>query len=78
MTEEDNDIERLKQASENLGVHFDTVQILATRHIPGEDEGTINVSYGVGNWCARYGQTKEWLIRCDARTKKYVEEEEED
>lgn len=52
--------DRVKNAAENLGEHFDSVQIFVTRHAP-EDEGTHRIAYGTGNWFARVGQVFTWL-----------------
>jgi hypothetical protein len=66
MTEDDHqrsaDIEMLRKAAEALGDHFDTCQIFCTRHMPAELDGTRTVNYGTGNWFARYGQVKHWII----------------
>jgi hypothetical protein len=59
---EDIDLERLKAAAESLGEHFDTVQIFATRHEAGEKNGTVHLKWGTGNWFARYGQVREWVL----------------
>lgn len=56
------DIALLRQACDRLGESFDCVQIFASRHMPAELDGTRVVNYGSGNWYARYGQVKHWLI----------------
>lgn len=56
------DVELIDGYIDQLGEHFDTVQIFVTRHMPAELDGTITVNRGAGNWCARYGQVREWLI----------------
>ncbi len=76
-TQSDEDMELLKRAAESLGEHFDTVQIFATRHEPEVEDGTISASWGVGNWFTRYGQTQEWIIKANERTRKGVREETE-
>lgn len=65
----EQDLEIVKHAAEKLGEHFDSVQILTTRHESGEEKGTINVCYGVGNWFARYGLAKDWCVRSEERTR---------
>jgi len=57
---EDDDIERLKEFVAKIGEHFDTVQIFAARQ---EDDGTVNVNWGSGNWSARYGQVRQWAFK---------------
>ena len=41
------------------------MQIFVTRSEPQLD-GTVRVSYGAGNWFARYGQVIAWKKREDA------------
>jgi|GEM_PF-2113083 len=56
----DEVMEHLKRVAEDLGEHFDAVQILATRH-----EGTDSHSFamGAGNWYARQGLAHEFINR---------------
>ena len=56
------DLQMLRKACETLGEHFDTVHIFAGRHDPAEAGGTVTCRWGSGNWYARYGQIKEWVI----------------
>jgi hypothetical protein len=56
------EIELLKLAAQNLGEHFEAVHIFASRDEP-EEGGTVRYSYGLGNWFARYGQVREWILR---------------
>lgn len=76
MTQEDQDTDRVRQAAEALGEHFDTVQILVTRH-EEESVGTTNVCWGKGNWFARYGQVREWLLKSEERTKESIRKEDQ-
>ena len=70
MTDEEQDIQRLVEHSDQLAEHFDTVQIFCTRHEAGKEDGTVAVNQGAGNWFARVGQVKEWIVKKDeeART----------
>lgn len=61
---EDRDMALLKTAAGQLMEHFDTVQIFVTRQNEGA-EGTVNANWGAGNWFARYGQVRGWLIYQD-------------
>lgn len=63
MNQREQDMERLKEATEKLLEFFDNVQVFATRY-DGKD-GTVSAKYGGGNWFARYGQVREWLIKED-------------
>lgn len=71
MSTEDPDLERLRDAANALGEHFDTVQILVTRHEEGET-GTVNASWGTGNWFARFGQVREWVIKSEERSRELI------
>lgn len=76
-SEGEADMERVEKCAQQLGEHFDTVQILVSRHEPGTEDGTVNISYGLGNWFARFGQVRDWLIKTDERTREYVRREDE-
>jgi hypothetical protein len=65
---EQSDLSKVQKAVDELGEHFDTVQILVTRH-ESTKGGTINVALGTGNWHARYGQVRTWLVAQDERTR---------
>lgn len=77
MTQSEQDLEIVKKAAEQLGEHFDSVVILTTRYDPAVEQGTTNINWGCGNWFARYGQVREYLIKCDERTRCQVRQEEE-
>lgn len=74
--EKDRDVELLKKAAESLGEHFDSVQIFASRHEPETENGTVSCNEGTGNWFARIGQVREWLIRRDEESKEAVRKED--
>ena len=59
---EDEDMAAVKDACAGLMSRFDAVQILATRHT-SDEKGSVRVNYGKGNWFARYGLAKFWLLR---------------
>lgn len=70
MDKQDNsDVAIVRKHAEALGEHFDSVQIFTTRHESSEQDGTVTVHLGVGNWFARYGQVSEWLIKQDEWTR---------
>lgn len=58
-----SDLSQLKLATTQLGEHFDTVQIFVTRYEPAEDGGTTNIHYGTGNWFARFGHVRDWIVK---------------
>lgn len=59
-----------------LGEHFETVQIFCTRHDAAIEDGTISVVLGSGNWFARYGVVREWLVKNDERARESVRRED--
>lgn len=73
-TEEQREVDLLKNATLNLGEHFETVQIFVTRHQSEteDDTGTVNLNYGIGNWFVRIGFVKDWVIRQDEWTRCYA------
>lgn len=68
----DQDVERIKTATNGLAEHFDTVQIFCTRHEGGNVDGTINVHWGAGNYFARYGQIKQWMVSEEEDTRSRI------
>jgi hypothetical protein len=57
------------KALDMLAEHFDTVQILCTRMADDGTGDTLQFAHGRGNWCARRGQAREWLIASEERVK---------
>ena len=66
---QDADESLVEKTARELGEHFDTVQIFCTRHDSGSEGGTIHVTKGVGNYFARYGQCREWLVKEEEETR---------
>lgn len=64
--EESEDLDRLKQALDLLGEHYDSVHIFVSRHEPAIHDGTVSCNKGVGNWFARFGQIKLWVLNEEA------------
>lgn len=69
MTDSEQDMKRLDEALKVLDEHFDTVQIFVTRYDGGGDHGTVHATRSHGNFYARYGQVKHWLMLEEAATK---------
>jgi len=67
--------ELVKKAAADLGEYYDSVQIFATRHESGEREGTVHAAWGIGNFYARYGQVREWLVTQEEGTRQQVRKE---
>lgn len=59
----------VKKALHELGEQFDTVQLFLTSHQPAETGGTVHAAIGIGNWYARIGQVRDWVIAQDEETK---------
>jgi len=56
---------------------FDSVQIFATRYTPGDGNKSVSVTKGNGEWYARVGLVKDWIIRQDECTRINEREQEE-
>jgi hypothetical protein len=61
------ELARVAAHCDQLAEHFDTVQIFVTRNADNEteEEGTVNIQLGRGNWFARYGQVHQWIVKSD-------------
>ena len=77
LTRSDKDMEILDHHVRILRTTFDSVQVFVTRHEEGIKQ-TINANAGGGNWYARYGNVKSWVIAQDAYTSKAGQEESND
>ena len=55
----------VREAAEKLSEHFDSVMIFANVYEPSTEGGTVNITHGVGNWFARYGHVKSWVLRAE-------------
>jgi hypothetical protein len=54
-------IELLKKHVDEMGEHFDAIQVLVSTH--ESDEGTWTYAQGYGNWNARLGMAQAFLNR---------------
>lgn len=72
MNDKDHDIALIQQSLDVLGEHFDSVQVFVTKHDQGQSDGTVCINLGAGNWYARYGQVKEWMVKQDEEARKHV------
>lgn len=66
-------MDRIKVATASLGEHFDTVQIFVTRYDP--ESGTTNINWGSGDYFARLGKVRHWLLKEERRIGVEVEQE---
>jgi hypothetical protein len=58
MSEQQQLLHLIQRHMAQLSEHFDTVQIFCTTK---NEEGTLSVFDGSGNWYARYGQVTAWM-----------------
>jgi len=71
----DPDLELLEGIKAKLLEHFDTVQIFVTRH-DGQKDDTEAIRVGGGNFYARCGQVRRWLL--DMEQEPIVPDEDDD
>ena len=76
--DDNSDLDLVKQKVAELAEHFDSVQIFTTRHEPTLEGGTINIGFGSGCWFTRYGQVREWLVKCDENSRMTVRKDAEE
>jgi hypothetical protein len=72
MSDKEADVELVRKHVQALGEHFDTVQILVTRHMPAEKNGTVSIEQGSGNWFARRGQARDFVINGDEHVREHA------
>lgn len=65
----------IKETAIKLSPKFDTIQIIATRHI-SEDEGTRVIRFGTGNIYARVQSCREYVAWQDEIDKQSIRSEE--
>ena len=70
LTQSDKDMAVIQHHAEILRAHFDSVQIFVTRQNDKEKK-TVCADTGSGDWYARYGFIKTWVVHQDAYTAKY-------
>lgn len=73
MSDEDANLVRLDRCLAQLSDHFDSIQIVATRH---DGDSTISFHRGTGNWFSRYGAVVEWVAFANARAAEKVRRED--
>jgi hypothetical protein len=61
-SEQNDDMSVIKSHCTELMKKFDTVQIFCSRH-EVDTGGTVNCHTGQGNFFARYGHVKQWVIK---------------
>ncbi len=76
--DESEDLKRIYDAAVKLGEFFDNVSIFVSKHEQGEEGGTIHLNTGVGNFFARYGQVRDWMLREDERSRAKGREDQDE
>lgn len=71
------DDEILEKFTNQLAEHFENVQIFVS-YRDSQLDGTVSASKGAGNWNARYGHVKEWIVTQEQRFREAVRKEFED
>ena len=66
---QESDESLVRKAVDELIEHFDTCTVMVTRHDQAELDGTMTIVMGAGNWYARYGQLRSWLMRQEEKCK---------
>lgn len=59
----DGKLEIIKNHVKAMLPYFDTVQVFCTKYHEEETGYTSHFSHGTGNYLARYGQVKEWIVK---------------
>lgn len=75
MTKEEQ-LKMIEQHVESLGEFFDSVQIFCSQRDPDGKQETQTFATGCGNWFARYGQIREWVIRAEESSREQARREE--
>lgn len=76
MTDEERDkkLKFIENQSKFIRSHgFDAVMVFASMFEP--DGNTSYWALGDGNWCARFGQVKEWVVREEGKSARKQEDD---
>lgn len=69
------DVRMVREHVTQLGEHFDSVHVFVTRHEPGQENGTVTINLGSGNWFSRYGQIRNWINKEEESSREEVRRE---
>lgn len=73
----DEDMAILTRHLIQLREHFDSIEIIATRHL-NDDDGTVLCHRGAGNWYARSAAIREWVLKADERDREAIRKQSRD
>lgn len=65
----EDEFELVKDICARLSEHFDHVQVFVSKDHHDSDKGVVQCDWGKGNYLARYGQVREWVVYQDAITR---------
>jgi hypothetical protein len=77
MNDEEPDIDMgpVDRAIAALMEHYDTVQIFVTKETPGSEGFTQGIQKGGGNYYARFGHAKNWVLKQERLAEMELEDE---
>jgi len=76
-TEDTPELAMVRKHCNELGEHFEAVSIFCSRHDQGGEHGTVHINLGVGNYFARIGHIKDYIIKEDEGTRINQRKEQE-
>lgn len=59
----------VREAVQKISEHVDAVTVFVTKKRENGNDGTWRMAFGAGNYYARYGQIKQWVIFADEEVK---------
>jgi hypothetical protein len=68
-TGDSKELEAIKKHASELGEYYDAVSIFVSQHEEGEERGTVHLNSGCGNYFARVGHVRDWLIKEEEATR---------
>lgn len=75
MSDGDDDLKEIERHVAQLGEHFESIRIIASRN---QDGKTITCSSGAGNFYAQLGSVRDWLVRQEAQSQEHARQEMKD
>lgn len=60
---QDHNEQIVSAAVKHLAGHFDSVSVFVTYTLPDRPDSTFSITRHAGNFFARYGIVKEWIMR---------------
>lgn len=76
MNETEKALEMAREFTAKLMEYSDSVQVFLTVHDPSSGI-TRHVTHGAGNWFAREGQVREWVVQNEEHSRSEAHNEDE-